>query len=86
MTTPSERALIGSLLLDPSNVSHVVGDVAARDFEDIDLGSLFDALVTLHEAGRPIGDITILVPELKRMRLQTDVADGLFIIKLTRDC
>jgi replicative DNA helicase len=82
MSTEAEHALIGSILIDPSNVSHVSGEVSARDFADFDLGCLWDALVTLQESGTPIGDMAVVVPELRRMRLPGGVADGACLMRL----
>lgn len=82
MTTQSEHALIGSILIDPSNVAHVTGDVSSMDFADPDLGCLFDALVTLQEAGRPINDMAVVVPELKRMRIPAAVMEVAFLYRL----
>jgi replicative DNA helicase len=82
MTSEHEHALLGSFLLDPSQIDVVSTDVSASDFADTDLSQLYAALVTLHESGLPVGDITILAPELRRQGLPEAVRNGAFLGRL----
>jgi replicative DNA helicase len=82
MPTQHEHALLGSLLLDPSQIDVVATDVSAGDFADTDLGRLYVALVTLHESGLPVGDMTVLPTELRRMELPEAVRNAAFIARL----
>lgn len=67
-----EELLIGALILDPSNIPRIASEVAYVDFRDPDLGDLFDAMTTLHDAGTPVGDVAVLIPALKRMGLTSE--------------
>jgi replicative DNA helicase len=77
-----EHALLGSILLDPAEIDVVAADVSAGDFSDRDLGQLFEALVTIHECGLPSGDMTIVVPELRRMGFPEAVRNAAFLARL----
>jgi len=81
-TAEIETALLGALILDPSSVDAITDAVTAHDFADSDLGSLFDALVTLHGAGKPIGDAAFLVPELRHMGVPEAARTPAFIGQL----
>lgn len=78
----SEIALLSALVLDPSNMDKVSGLVSPADFGDVDLGRLYWALALIHDAGLPIGDPHVLVPELKRLRVPEAVREPGFIAAL----
>lgn len=84
MTTPPEAALVGAVLLDPTQITAIGSDVSAADFRDTDLGRLYEALVTLHEAGVPIGDVTLLVPKLRAMGLSEASCSAYHLAHLTQ--
>lgn len=67
--TDAERSLLGSLILDPRNVDKVSRITSGSDFHVPANGSLFDAMVSIQQAGLPIGDMTILRAELVKLRL-----------------
>jgi replicative DNA helicase len=69
----AEQRLIGCALIDPRVLPMVSPIVCGADFADAGLGALFDALVTLANAGKPIGDPGWLVAELSRMKIPADV-------------
>ena len=52
----TESALIGSMIIDPSQTDIAQGIVAPSDFADIDLGQVYAVLLDMHGAGDPIGD------------------------------
>lgn len=81
-TTETEHALIGALLLDPAQFGLVAGLVTGADFADPDIGQLFEAVTTCHESALPVGNLTVLVPELRRMGLPSAVTEAAFIARL----
>jgi replicative DNA helicase len=81
-TTESETALLSAMLVDPGEIDIVSADLSLADFRDSDLGCLYDAMVTLHQSGRPAGDLRVLVPELRRMGLPEAVTNVAFLGRL----
>jgi replicative DNA helicase len=67
------KELIGSILLDPHVLHQIALIVSRRDFLDVDIGDLYEALIVLWEAGKPVGDITWLVRELAKMDVSESV-------------
>lgn len=63
----SECSLIGSVLLDPSELDRVSGQVSQRDFLDDQLGRLYSVLVDRHDAGLPINDPVLLLDSAKQI-------------------
>jgi replicative DNA helicase len=78
----AEQALIGSLLIDPSVLHHVMPIVSVTDFCDPSLGTLFGALAVLIDAGLPVTDFTWLPRELAKM----DVPQDAFKAAALRNC
>ena len=70
----SETALLAAVILDPTNMGKVVDLVSADDFGDPDFGAMFEGLRTLHDAGLPIGDPKVFLPELQRANVPVDAA------------
>ncbi|MDA8563100.1 AAA family ATPase [Mariniblastus sp.] len=56
----TERALIGSALLEPSIIDTLSGRIGVSDFYDPQLGSLFSVLVDRNDAGLPSDTVTLL--------------------------
>ena len=81
-STESESALLGALLVNPREIDIVVDTVSVFDFADRDIGCLYDALVTLHQTGLPVGDMTVLVPELRRAGVPEAVRASAFLARL----
>ena len=67
-----ERALLGSILVDPSQLPKAVG-VSSRDFADADLGRVLDAIRDLEAAGRPVSDPWVL---MEHLRQRADIVDS----------
>jgi len=80
----SEKALIGSIVLDPSMVDAVVLEVCGRDFFNPDFGKLFDALLILYEAGKGIDDPVVLMKELPAMAVPVEVRNAAFLTEIVR--
>lgn len=64
-----ERGLLAAIMLDPRTADEASRLVLAEDFATDRNGRLFAALVELREAGKPIGDLLVLVPELNKLGL-----------------
>lgn len=67
-----ERALLGSVLVDPLQLPHVAS-VSSRDFADLDLGRVFDAIRDLDASGRPVSDPWVLIEHLRQ---RSDICDS----------
>jgi len=61
----AERALLGSLLLDPRRLAQIRASVRARDFYDAGHRKLFTALCELADAGVRIEDAVVLCDALR---------------------
>jgi len=55
----AERAVIGSILIDPDAIARAADHVDASDFDDEGLGIAFDAALKLHQLGTPVDFVTI---------------------------
>ncbi|QDU37657.1 Replicative DNA helicase [Maioricimonas rarisocia] len=55
----AERALVGSILLDPSWLDEIDGIVSAGDLANPGLAIMFQAAVDLHRTGTPIDPISV---------------------------
>jgi replicative DNA helicase len=64
----AERFLCGCLLVDAGRCGDAIHIVNGADFQDPDLGSLFDLLVGLVAAGQPVSDLAYLVPAIHGTR------------------
>lgn len=75
----TERTLIASLVLEPSQIDHVAEQLSGAEFADSDLGEMYTAIVNAHQAGLPVGDAKILLPELQRVGVDKMVANASFL-------
>jgi replicative DNA helicase len=79
----AEQALIGSLLLAPGHLPLIADEVSAADFvHDPDLGSLFEAMGILADAGVPLCDLTVSVPQFRSMGVPADVCSAACLARL----
>ena len=69
----AERGILAGVLLDPSQLDKASTVVSRADFHEPANGQLWDALAVLHDAGKPIGDVRVLVPELRRLGVSESV-------------
>ena len=60
-----EECLLGSILLEPTHIDAAVAIIHPAEFYDESLSQLFGTLITLHEAGKPIGDIKLVSSAIK---------------------
>ncbi len=60
----AERAVIGSMILDPDAIAHVTGVITGDDFYQHQYGVLFDTIVELYNSGKPV-DVVTLQAQLK---------------------
>ena len=70
----AERAVLACVLLDPGRIAEVAASLEPADFRDKVNRTIYEAMLRLHSAGKPI-DITLLVGEL-RDRGQYNTEDG----------
>ncbi len=77
-----EEALLAGLLKDPSKMDLVAAQLGGGDFADKDLAALYEALVSLHEAGRCIGDAHVLMRDLRGLGVPDSVGSVAAIAKL----
>lgn len=86
LDTQAERLLVGCCILWPAFViPKVIGRVEGSEFYLAKVGSLFTAIVRLHEAGRPVDDIAVLVADLKSQKeLDAEVISDRFILEATK--
>ncbi len=79
----SEAGLCGSAILDQQEVfARVSAIVSPGDFLDADYGAMFAALQTLDDAGKPLHDVTVLQPELRRLGVAEDLASSAALMRL----
>jgi hypothetical protein len=57
--TPAERALLGSLMLDPGSYGLVDGRVTGDDFTDLRLGAVFAGIEQMLAKGEPVNAISV---------------------------
>src|SRR5689334_15500485 len=83
----SERLLVGCCILWPAFViPKVSGRVEAEEFSSKKVGDLFACIVKLHDAGRPVDDPAVLLPDLRSQRqLDPEVTDDKFLKEVTKD-
>lgn len=84
MPTEAERSVVGSLILAGDRRTMELATatgIRGHDFLDRKLGRLFDCLVILVDAGRPI-DATTLLTELPAMGIDREFANARTIIEL----
>lgn len=75
--TEAEQALLGAVILDPKQLDVVSDVVTGAEFYDSELGRLFGVMVDLRQAGKPIGDMMLLVRELESTEvLSRVIVDG----------
>jgi len=80
---PSERALLGAMLVDPSCIPLVNAKLGGDDFADQQLGKVFHRLVMLHAAAKPLHELSYMASQVPSMGLG---ADGFAILtKLFND-
>ena len=60
-----ENNLLGSIMLDPSQMDAMSGRLSQQDFFDAELGQLFAILTDRHDAGLPISDASLLLESAK---------------------
>ncbi len=77
-----EEALIASLLKDPSKMDLVAPQLGGGDFDNKDLGKLYEALVSLHDAGKAIGDAYVLGRDLRGLGVPDSVGSIAALAKL----
>lgn len=70
--TEAERAVLGSCLLDPNVISEVCDLLTSDDFFDPANHDVFDAIVSLREASRPV-DLVTLTDELRNRGLYEQI-------------
>src|SRR5947207_312786 len=58
-STEAERSLVGALLLDPERMIDIVPRIQPRDFYDPINRTIYEAMLVLHEARKPIDFVTI---------------------------
>ncbi|MBQ9827701.1 MAG: replicative DNA helicase [Lachnospiraceae bacterium] len=80
----AERAVIGSMFMDPDAVIKASGIIKGSDFYMQRYGILFDAIVELNNEGRPV-DIITLSEKLKAKELPEEMADPEFISGLVEN-
>jgi len=78
----AELAILATLVVNPIESESVRSIVCGNDFFDQDVGKLYDAILTLHDAGTPIGDPIVLAPALRAMGVPSDVRTSAFIGRL----
>ncbi|MEL7500049.1 MAG: DnaB-like helicase C-terminal domain-containing protein [Planctomycetota bacterium] len=64
-----EKAVIGSILLEPAVMDTVATTISSADFIDSELGEFFGLLKDLADIKRPIDDLLLLQTEVKRREL-----------------
>lgn len=80
LRTEAESALVSICFVDPSCIDRVSPEVSASDFLDTDLGSVFQVVTDLREAGRKVEPRAVLI-EAKRRGLIAKLSSG-YIAKL----
>jgi replicative DNA helicase len=71
----SERALLESMILDPTKIDEVANMLTGANFSDPMLGHCFNVVATAHQAEQPVGDIGFLLPELRRNAVDDSIAN-----------
>jgi len=84
-TADIERGLLGSLILDPTNIDQLAADLNGIDFANPDFGHFFEALAIAREAGVPVGDPKVLAAELRHQHVPKTVSTAAFVARLAMD-
>lgn len=77
--TKVETLLVGSIIIEPENAQIALEYVSGSQFNDPDLGALYELLVDLQASGFPISDTRLLVLELKKSGLYQKLGGGAII-------
>ena len=77
----AERAVLGSLLIDPDAIIKVANFLRAEDFFRERHGWLFDVMMTLHERREPLDFVTV-VDELERRGQLEEIGGPAYITDL----
>lgn len=80
----AERAVVGSILIDPSMLRYVQALLCADSFEIVRIGWIYDACVALAASGAPI-DILAVTHELRRRRQLDEVGGEPFVMNLINE-
>lgn len=77
----AERAVIGSLMIDPDAITKVMGYLTPQDFMRERHAWIYQAMIDLRERGEPI-DFVTLVDELERNKLLTEMGGPAYLTDL----
>jgi len=65
-----EQCVLGSMILDPASAVDIASTLlTGGDFYGDIHGQVFDAIVSLHELGQPVGDVQLLLTKFRRYGL-----------------
>lgn len=80
----SEVTAIASMVLDPWGVIPAITPIVDRhDFSDPVLGEMLEALAALHQVGRPVSDVKILMSDLRQWGIDVESASVKEVLKRT---
>lgn len=82
--TDSEKALLGSVMIDPSMLDAVMLEVSGADFFDVELGKMFDAMMLVSQSGGAVGDPLLLAKELSAMNIPAGIRSLSFLAELLK--
>jgi len=82
----AERAVIGSIILDPESMERLILRIAPRDFHDSTLSQLFDFMIDMHTLGEPIGDQAFLCGKLRETKVWASIGQMAGLAKLALEC
>lgn len=83
--TDHEPNLIACMVLDPTVCDRLADKLHPSEFADRDLGRLYDTLLALYDARRPIRDLKLLLPELASCGLPQSLTAASWWITLLAD-
>lgn len=72
----AEESLIGCIAGDPARIDAIAETLTSSDFYDPALGAVFDAIAQLRLSGTRIEDPTLLIQQLRSMRIVDAVTHG----------
>ena len=81
----AERLLITGILREPETIDAATEIVTGSSFRESALGRTFDLVADLHAAGVAVGDLTVLVPELRKAGLLEPLGGVSELGRLLRD-
>lgn len=81
-TAEHEMSVLGSMLIDPRCVDRIRGMVDSSDFADTQLGELFQAFLTIHDSGKPLGNVVVVRSELRNLGLPSSTHEAAFIARI----